>query len=545
MASYKKAIVVFASVLAVFTGAIHGQLNSFPGMQEDMELSDQVRSRDNAALFSSQAMAVSDPVDNSIDERTYRVGGGDQFQISVVDMPSMVYVGTINQSGDLYVPALGIVPVGDVPLVRAKEIISAFVKGKLKKPGDLNIALSRIKRVIVSISGPVVSPGTHELHGALRLWDAIRVANAQRLDDPTKPILNEFDFRTVRRVNRDSVTWFDLMSFVVKGEMSQNPYVYPGDEITLFPVTNRVFIGGGINGPLRGMVPIGHGEQLGEFLELFALDENADSTRILIQRTDDNKRPISLSYDFKQRPDMLLKNGDLISVPLKKDFSELFAVEVIGEVQRPGLYPIAKSETPVKEIVGKAGGYTSFANADKAVIIRRGKLPEQLQFRTTDKLILTTNPESVVRPELSAALGTMTSTKDFTVIRIKDNPESVLEPKDQLYIPRAERMVFISGNVKRPGGYTFVPGKAKSYYIGLAGGYTNMADPANEYVVAYFMDTYQTTNRDVVEDGDIVVVPMSQQFKVFSQVILPSLGILMSAVGVTLSVIALIINAGK
>lgn len=47
------------------------------------------------------------------------------------------------------------------------------------------------------------------------------------------------------------------------------------------------------------------------------------------------------------------------------------AITVLGEVRRPGTFPISK-ETRVAEAVGTAGGLTSFANDDNVHIVRGG-----------------------------------------------------------------------------------------------------------------------------------------------------------------------------
>jgi protein involved in polysaccharide export with SLBB domain len=128
----------------------------------------------------------------------------------------------------------------------------------------------------------------------------------------------------------------------------------------------------------------------------------------------------------------------------------------------------------------------------------------------------------------------MTSTNDFSLIRLREHPEMHLEGGDQVIIPCAEKTVYISGNVKSPGGYPYIEGKDKAYYIARAGGYTKKADKTNIYLVVQYGEVRQIFDRNTVEDGEIIVVPMSQEYKKLTTIILPVMGATLSALGLLL-----------
>jgi len=52
--------------------------------------------------------------ENSIDPDQYYIGGGDEFFISVIGLPSIHYVVAINPQGDLYIPELGLLKLGKI-----------------------------------------------------------------------------------------------------------------------------------------------------------------------------------------------------------------------------------------------------------------------------------------------------------------------------------------------------------------------------------------------------------------------------------------------
>ena len=109
----------------------------------------------------------------------------------------------------------------------------------------------------------------------------------------------------------------------------------------------------------------------------------------------------------------------------------------------------------------------------------------------------------------------MNMSNDFAIIPITDDNDIYLEPGDEIYIPRIENFVYVSGAVKRPGGYEYKKGKPLKYYIEQAGGFDKKADKANITVVTRYSDILQITDGKNIQEGNIIVVPISQQNKVF------------------------------
>jgi protein involved in polysaccharide export with SLBB domain len=204
-------------------------------------------------------------------------------------------------------------------------------------------------------------------------------------------------------------------------------------------------------------------------------------------------------------------------------------VQVTGEVNHTGIYPISKRKTAVHDILVLAGGYTPYANIEKAAIIRRGKIPANLFTHGSSQEM--NEPLAAMRPELSSGLVMMTATRDYSVILVRDHPETILEPGDQIVIPRAEHMVYVSGSVDHPGAYPFVADKKIGYYIDLAGGMNSRANRDNISIAEVYGDVFQTSTRTTVEDGDIVVVPLAQQYRFLTTILLPLASLFLGTVG--------------
>jgi protein involved in polysaccharide export with SLBB domain len=482
-------------------------------------------------------------IDNSIDETSYIVGGGDVFFIYCADKTNRFFTGTINQNGALLIPDLGEIAIGKITLRKAKAVISDAVQRKLKNSSSISVSLRKVKMATVSVTGPVDNPGTYQLSGTQRLWDAIRTAcGGFEKDNRFKKFLEECSLRSVRRTNQDSVEEFDLLAFIYKGDVSQNPYVYPGDEIAVPPLTDRIFVQGEITGPLTGLVPIRVHERAGDFLTLFSFNQNSDTAHIELRRriNEDHGGEKQEVFPISRNSAVELVNGDVLTVPSRRNMSDMLVATIEGEIVRPGIYPIEKNHTLAGDLIAMAGDTTAFANMRNAVIVRRKKFGVAAPLVLLSKSSEFGEPVTRIRPELGSALSLMTSTNDFSLIRLWEHPAMYLQGGDQVIIPRAEKTVYISGNVKSPGGYPYVEGKDKAYYIARAGGYTKKADKSNIYLVAQYGEVRQIFDRKTVEDGEVIVVPMSQEYKKLTTIVLPVLGAAVSALGLIVGLYATI-----
>ncbi|HUI91453.1 MAG TPA: SLBB domain-containing protein [Chitinivibrionales bacterium] len=465
--------------------------------------------------------------DNSIDPETYQIGGGDAFQISVVELPSVRYSGTVNENCDVYIPDLGIIKIGRTTLSRAKKTIANFVGSKLSKKYDVYVSLVKTKTAVLTVSGAVSAPGTYRLSGTFRLLDAIKTANNGEL-----PSLTEYDYREVECRNRDSLRLCDVFKFLFKNDLTQNPYVYPGDNILLSYAKSRVYLLGSVKNPVAGPVPIKQDEPLAEFLSLFTFDASADSGRIMVQRSPAENAVYSLA-----RPEpFLLRDRDLVIVSEKENYPQVTAVSVKGEVKRPGAYPLVMNVTKASDVLDLAGGPTKTGNIDRAFVIRNKKIPaEELKQGNGSKAAASgTPPEHSVRPEINAGYFHMNLSGDYSIIRLRDCKNGLLlEANDEIVVPQKEYCVYVSGSVCHPGAYAFAAGKGRDYYIGQAGGYSSRADRSNVFVVTYYESLAQQKENGELEEGDVIVVPDSQQYKFLSMVFIP----ILSAIAITLSTI--------
>jgi len=463
------------------------------------------------------------PSDNSIDENEYMIGAGDVFFITAVESPSIRYTAAVDQNGKAYIQNIGLINIGKVSYAEAKKAIAQYISGKLKNQSEIYVSLVQTKKATVSFTGQIGAPGSYEHPGSMRLLDAIKAANGGAL-----PHASDANLRRVQGVGSgDSVVYYDLLAYLYKGDASQNPYIYPGDRIRISPTTDKVFISGAVRSPPAGYYPLKKNETIGEFLSMFTLDNTADLDGIIVYRSADNtKKTISGTKD-----DYLLNDLDAITVPVKRDHSGTYTVSVSGEIASPGNYPIVENVTTARQLIDMAGGVKASGFMDQAVVIRPLRtLPERFNAGAPQM--------SVVRPERGSAVAVASASRDYAVIRlILYNADNViLEPQDQIIIPKKDSFVYISGSVRSPGAYLFLPGKDSRYYVTQAGGFSSNADKSNVQVFLKYGDAVQGIEPRCVEPGSVIVVPASVQNKFLTQVLLPIISTLATTIGVGLAI---------
>jgi protein involved in polysaccharide export with SLBB domain len=168
-------------------------------------------------------------------------------------------------------------------------------------------------------------------------------------------------------------------------------------------------------------------------------------------------------------------------------------------------------------------------------VIRHKKLFAEESKRNNPKGAVSASvAENSVRPEINSGLSRMNATGDFSIIRLRDHKNGLLlESEDEIVVPKKEYCVYVSGSVRLPGAYAFTAGKTRDYYISQAGGYSSKADRTNGFVVTYYGSMAQEKENGALEEGDVIVVPDSQQYKFLSMVFIP----ILSAIAITISTI--------
>lgn len=217
----------------------------------------------------------------------------------------------------------------------------------------------------VTVLGAVRSPGVVMIQPPGRVADAIAAAGGLTQDADLTRV------KLIPRVGEPQVV--DLSGYYRTGAQSSNLPVRDGDQIIL-PEQQKATVLGEVNKP--GLVPVVSGDNLLDLLaKAGGTTNDANLARVEILTYIDNALVATETVDatdqFAKLEVAVPENGRLvISVPkLKRQ------VTVLGEVARPGTYPITE-QTRLLEAIGAAGGPTERASLAEVRVYRGGEFTD-------------------------------------------------------------------------------------------------------------------------------------------------------------------------
>jgi polysaccharide export outer membrane protein len=147
-------------------------------------------------------------------------------------------------------------------------------------------------------------------------------------------------------------------------------------------------------------------------------------------------------------------------------------VNVVGEVARPGTYPLA-GETRIIEILARAGPLSPNAGTEM-LILRRASASGQASGGPGTGTPAAADP---ARPS-----GTVIHVDVSSLQAGRLDQNVVLEPNDTVFVPRAAQ-VFVTGEVRNPGAFAFREGMTARQAVALAGGFSQDASKGGARLV--------------------------------------------------------------
>ncbi len=201
--------------------------------------------------------------------------------------------------------------------------------------------------------------------------------------------------------------------------------------------------------------------------------------------------PIQLENEIKS----LLAKDYIVNPHVSVQVTEYRSqkVSIIGEVTSPGSYPLTR-KTSLVEAIAMAGGVKQ--EADHEIMIVRPKtgnpgrtplMPDQV------------DPNDVIKVPIRDILEGEKTAR----IEVRNG--------DTIFIPKI-KVFYVTGEVKRPGQYTFMKGMTILHAVSTAGGFTEKAARKKLKVVrekGNKKEELSLNPESLIEPGDTIVVPES------------------------------------
>ncbi|MBM3511887.1 MAG: hypothetical protein FJX61_17380, partial [Alphaproteobacteria bacterium] len=339
-------------------------------------------------------------------------------------------------------------------------------------------------------------------------------AGAPKPDDRTKlfPCRGVQALATVIQVTRSGRFAGALSTARVDGGASfvnplPCPKVYDDNPLLLpFVLEHVVAVSGEVRSPgpypvVQGTALISVGAAAG------GLTKDVDLTRVEVSRFEPD--PTRGSSRSSREVVNIARGGDATAVGPGDviRFNAVFTdrdvgpVQLTGEVARPGLYDIRRGER-LSQLIARAGGLTAQAYPYGTVFTRDSvRRAQQVGFERAARelnaalLIAAANSRSAnigsvqglkaLTDELKSveAIGRVVIEADPTVLQVRPELDTVLEPGDRVFVPKRPNSILVIGDILNPGAVQFIAGTKVDGYIRQAGGFQRSADQDRIFVV--------------------------------------------------------------
>ena len=387
----------------------------------------------------------------------YRVLPGDIYQLGyTAGQAAVSYQIVVDSSGILRVSNLGSVNTNGKTFLAVKRQVEALV--------SQNYPLSVVQFVLASPSSFTVTVKGEVIKTTeVKAWGLMRVSQA------VTGLLTDFASNRYLSITGSSgkTTDYDLFKALRDGDLRQDPYLSPGDVITIPRIKRRITLSGAVERP--GTYELAEQETLTDLITIYGsgYTDGADRTQVKITRTMNNEDG-SIKFDSF----FVSTNGQGESVEPLQHLDKVYVDN------KNMLRPVIYLDIPLDAETRAAFAGTANKDASGNSQIATTTIP--IPFNEGDDLV------SLVRERLTLFTKPWIDTAGTYIFRQgKQIPVNLspllfdqsyrevilLEAGDRIIVPEIKQTVTVTGAVTNPGAYPYTPGRTYDYYIALAGGF--------------------------------------------------------------------------
>lgn len=438
----------------------------------------------------------------AISNGDYPITPGDSFSLVFSDGASdKNYPLQVESNYEVVIPSVGNINAKGMDLETfTKEInkliltyyLYAHPQVVLLSIGQFNV------KVVSAIGGTKYVPSW----GLTRLSDVVTGAS---------PYTNSRDIVIIKKDG--SLAHYDLFDALRHGTKTEDPYLESGDIVKLSKAKTLVVLSGSVFAP--GTYQLKDGETLAELIDAYGggLIPGANAQAVRIERY--NKS--TASYDLilgHADDDIVLQNLDKVVITnVMQDYG---TVSISGAISVTGQ---STDSNATATILGTSSGQVLYGLYPGDTV--RDML-DSLSSRILSSADLTHCYLVRGGQKIDLDMVKLMSGQDKT-----DN--LIVQDGDQFFIPFNNKFVSVIGAVSKGGTFSYIPGRAASYYINLAGGKT---DTATGKVI--ILDA----NGNTLDDTQLV--PAEATIKVVKSTFVRNLSITASIIALASSLVTIV-----
>ncbi len=346
----------------------------------------------------------------------------------------------------------------EIKLYRNNKLVNTVDVYKFLNKGDgsSNIRLENNDLIVV---GPYTNRVTIE--GAVKIPGKFETKNDETLADLLSYSggLSENAFKKSIKLTRI----IDGELKIVDINSDQFEFFKPmtGDKFQVDQIiekyNNRVIVSGAVYRP--GTFSVYDGMSIKDLVEKAGgLKSDVYYEKAYVTRTNKDYSTTTITLDLQnemKKPSFLLKEEDILNILSLNDLSEDNYVEIMGEINNPGVFPYSENLS-VSDLILLAGGFKENASSSRIEINRRLSVNKLNDNNITEILTFDLNKN------INKSLLTI---KPFDQVIIRKNPN--------FYVQQYAR---VEGEVMYPGKYAISSKNERiSDLINRSGGFKNMA----------------------------------------------------------------------
>jgi len=246
------------------------------------------------------------------DSSSLRLGAGDLLEVSVYNVPELTTKARVGNSGDVYLPLIDYVHVGDLTVEEAQTVIQKRLEdGGFVRGAHVSIYLDESASQGVTIIGDVMKPGIYPALGDRKLYDMISAAGGFTTTAGRKVSI-------IRQHSQGAPITVNLPRNLAD-DLQDNIEIMPGDTISV-PRAPVVYVVGDVGHPAGFLVDNGSLT----VLQALALAGGTNRTakiggaRIIRKGPTgmtETRVPLKKMLEAKD-PDITLQADDILFVPL-------------------------------------------------------------------------------------------------------------------------------------------------------------------------------------------------------------------------------------
>lgn len=409
----------------------------------------------SAVKTNAQGWAASIPASFAADPQyamstiDYPVTPGDIFSLAFIAGDGGVsYTITLDTSYKIRVVNFGLLDVKGKTFREVKRDVENLVQKNYPLSG-VQFVLQNPGTFKVLVKGEVAQTAEMTCWGLSRLSTVI----AQDLTSASS-------IRDVQITSASGKTaTYDIFKAIRFGDLSQDPFVRSGDVVTIKRAIRTISVTGSVMRP--GYYQLLRDEGLSELVNYYGggLTPLADSDRIAMVRYLDattisgnkiflNKQDIDTNYP--------LEDYDSVTI---SDVTDLLPVMFIEGAVKAPTSTTTTTTTTTAELQTSSRQTIRFNPGENYANLVR-------QYQSYFSAVSDTSNAYIIRGDQHILMNLNPMLYDATY-----RSEYYVEANDILIIPFRQYFVSVSGAVKIPGRYPYIPDRDVNYYIGLAGGF--------------------------------------------------------------------------